>query len=143
MREPHGRRAPAAARTSSPPEQEIAERLSLAGPFGKCWKAGRSRPASTFPDIAEILPRLGKEGLQLEGEELAAIGRCVLSGLKLRRHILRAAPSGGLSPIASGIPDLSALSRAIFPDAGSRRAPAGKADTLPGGNPGTDPPQPG
>ena len=67
-----------------------------------------------FPDIAEVVPRLGKEGLQLEGEELAAIGRCVLSALKLRRHILKAAPSGALSPIASCVPDLSSLSRSIF-----------------------------
>ncbi len=94
--------------------EEIAERLSLAGAFRAMLESGSEPPGLDFPDLAEVLPRLGKEGLQLEGEELAAIGRCILSGLKLRRHVLKVAPAGALAPIASGIPDLSALSREIF-----------------------------
>ena len=94
--------------------QEIAERLSLAGAFKGMLENGSEPPGLDFPDVAEVLPRLGKEGLQLEGEELAAVGRCVLSGLKLRRHILKAAPSSSLVPLAADIPDLSILSRAIF-----------------------------
>lgn len=94
--------------------QQIAERLSLCGAFRSMLEAGSEPPGLDFPDVAEILPRLGKEGLQLEGGELAAIGRCILSGLKLRRHVLRSDPAGGLSPLAQGIPDLSGLSRSIF-----------------------------
>ena len=86
----------------------------LAGSFREMLESRAEPPGLDFPDIAEVVPRLGKEGLQLEGEELAAIGRCVLSALKLRRHILKAAPSGALSPIASCVPDLSSLSRSIF-----------------------------
>ncbi len=97
--------------TSAP---EVAERLMLAGSFREMLESRAEPPGLDFPDIAEVVPRLGKEGLQLEGEELAAIGRCVLSALKLRRHILKAAPSGALSPIAAGVPDLSSLSRSIF-----------------------------
>ncbi|HTP58710.1 MAG TPA: endonuclease MutS2, partial [Spirochaetia bacterium] len=97
---------------SSP--QEISERLSLAGAFRNMLESGSEPPGLDFPDTAEVLPRLGKEGLQLEGEELAAVGRCILSGLKLRRHILKGAASGPLAPLAAGIPDLSSLSRAIF-----------------------------
>jgi DNA mismatch repair protein MutS2 len=93
---------------------EISERLSFAGAFRGMLESGTEPPGLDFPDVAEVLPRLGKEGLQLEGEELAAVGRCILSGLKLRRHILKVAPSEVLWPIASGIPDLSGLSRAIF-----------------------------
>jgi DNA mismatch repair protein MutS2 len=93
---------------------EISERLSLAGAFRGMLESGSEPPGLDFPDVTEVLPRLGKEGLQLEGEELAAAGRCILSGLKLRRHILKVSPSEILSPVASGIPDLSELSRAIF-----------------------------
>jgi DNA mismatch repair protein MutS2 len=94
--------------------REVAERLGLAGSFREMLESGAEPPGLDFPDIAEVTPRLGKEGLQLEGEELAAIGRYILSALKLRRHILKAAPSGALSPVASGVPDLSSLSRTIF-----------------------------
>jgi DNA mismatch repair protein MutS2 len=94
--------------------QEVAERLGLAGCFREMLESGAEPPGLDFPDIGEVTPRLGKEGLQLEGEELAAIGRCILSALKLRRHILKAAPLGALSPVASRVPDLSSLSRAIF-----------------------------
>jgi DNA mismatch repair protein MutS2 len=96
----------------NPPDVE--ERISLAIAFRQILESGTELPGFDFPDLDGVLPRLGKEGLQLEGEELAAIGRCILSGLKLRRYVLRAAPDGSLSGIASDIPDLSALSREIF-----------------------------
>ncbi len=94
--------------------KDVAERLVLAGAFRSMLENGSEPPGLDFPDVSEVLPRLGKEGLQLEGEELAAIGRCILSGLKLRRHILKVGEAGVLAPIAASIPDLSALSRAIF-----------------------------
>ena len=94
--------------------KDVAERLVLAGAFRSMLENGSEPPGLDFPDVSEVLPRLGKEGLQLEGEELAAIGRCILSGLKLRRHILKVGEAGILAPIAASIPDLSGLSRAIF-----------------------------
>ncbi len=51
--------------------------------------------------------------MQLEGEELAAIGRWVLSGLKLKRIVLKSG-ARRLGAIASEIPDLTPLSRRIF-----------------------------
>ncbi|HUI69867.1 MAG TPA: endonuclease MutS2 [Spirochaetia bacterium] len=92
----------------------INERLALAEAFRVMLENGQEPPGLDFPDFEETLPKLGKQGLQLEGEELANIGRCILSGLKLRRHIIKVAPSDTLVPIASAIPDLSGLSRAIF-----------------------------
>jgi DNA mismatch repair protein MutS2 len=93
---------------------EIAGRLKLAGAFRQILENGTELPGFDFPDITEVMPRLGKEGLQLEGDELAAIGRCVLSGLKLRRFVLKAGTDSELAPLAANIPDLSGLSRAIF-----------------------------
>ncbi|HVP18321.1 MAG TPA: endonuclease MutS2 [Spirochaetia bacterium] len=93
---------------------EIAERLKSAVAFRRILDDGAELPGFDFPEIADLLPKLGKDGLQLEGEELAAIGRCVLSGLKLRRFVLKAGPENDLARSAAMIPDLSTLSRAIF-----------------------------
>ena len=54
--------------------------LGLALEFRAILESGSTVPGFDFPDIAEVTPRLGKEGLQLDGEELAAIGRWILSG---------------------------------------------------------------
>ena len=48
--------------------------LDLAGEFRAILEGGPVLPSFDFPEIGEVLPRLGKEGLQLEGEELAALG---------------------------------------------------------------------
>jgi len=88
--------------------------LGLALEFRAIMESGGTLPGFDFPNIDEVTPRLGKEGLQLEGEELAAIGRWILSGLKLKRGVLLSRPTGSLGLHAEKVPDLSALSRRIF-----------------------------
>ena len=94
--------------------ETVNETLALARAFREVLESGTPFPGLDFPDISDVVPRLGKEGLQLDAEELAAIGRCILSALKLRRHLLRIGSHKGLLSAATGIPDLSSLSRAIF-----------------------------
>jgi DNA mismatch repair protein MutS2 len=50
----------------------------------------------------------------MEGEELAAVGRTILSALALARHVQKSAPPGPLLDIAARIPDLGPTARAIF-----------------------------
>jgi DNA mismatch repair protein MutS2 len=88
--------------------------LGLTLEFRTMLESGNAVPGFDFPDIADIVPRLGKEGLQLEGEELAALGRWILSGLKMKRLVLLGRPGGPLAPHAEAVPDLSPLSRKIF-----------------------------
>ena len=91
----------------------LADSLALALEFRAILESGDSLPGFDFPDLGGVLLMLGKPGMQLEGEELAAIGRWVLSGLKLKRVVLKAG-TGRLGAIASEIPDLAPLSRRIF-----------------------------
>jgi DNA mismatch repair protein MutS2 len=91
----------------------LADAHALALEFRAILESGESLPGFDFPDLDGILPTLGKPGMQLEGEELAAIGRWVLSGLKLKRIVLKSG-ARRLGVIASEIPDLTPLSRRIF-----------------------------
>ncbi len=77
-------------------------------------EAGSAVPGFDFPEVDQVIPRLGKEGLQLDGEELAALGRWILSGLKMKRMVLVNRPGGPLAGHAERVPDLSPLSRRIF-----------------------------
>jgi DNA mismatch repair protein MutS2 len=95
-------------------ERALDERLDLVLECRTLLEAGQSLPGFDFPDIDGIIPRLGKGGMQLEGEELAALGRWILSGLKLKRIAVTARSTPRLSGIASSIPDLASLSRRIF-----------------------------
>jgi DNA mismatch repair protein MutS2 len=97
----------------------LGERLSLSLEFRAILESGRALPAFDFPDIGTVPARLGKEGLVLEGEELAGLGRWILSALKMRRGVLSESErsgkeGGGLAHLASGVPDLSSLSKSIF-----------------------------
>jgi DNA mismatch repair protein MutS2 len=94
--------------------KDLDEALGLALEYRVILDSGSSLPGFDFPDIDGLVPRLGKEGLQLEGEELAAIGNWILSALKLRRVTLTAGPAAALSRIASEIPDLAPVSKKIF-----------------------------
>jgi DNA mismatch repair protein MutS2 len=91
----------------------LADAHALALEFRAILESGDSLPGFDFPDLGGMVLMLGKQGMQMEGEELAAIGRWVLSGLKLKRVVLKA---GGirLGAIASEIPDLAPLTRRIF-----------------------------
>ena len=93
---------------------ELDDLLSLSLEFRAILESGRSLPGFDFPELGSVLSTLGKHGGQLEGEELAGIGRWVLSALKLKRVVLEHGGKGRLADIASGIPDLAALSRQIF-----------------------------
>jgi DNA mismatch repair protein MutS2 len=92
----------------------IKESLDLALAARAALEAGIPLPGFDFPDIDEILPVLGKAGLELEGEELAAVGRSILSSLKLKRFVVKASEQERLRRIAQEIPDLSPVSRRIF-----------------------------
>jgi DNA mismatch repair protein MutS2 len=118
-------------------QAEVAKAIELALQFRSILDSGAPMPGFDFPDIEQIVPRLGKQGLQLEAEELSAVGRWILSGLKLKRVVqagtargamargvqAREAPArsasdassrAGLAEIAEAMPDLSVLSRSIF-----------------------------
>jgi DNA mismatch repair protein MutS2 len=118
-------------------QAEVAKAIELALQFRSILDSGAPMPGFDFPDIEQIVPRLGKQGLQLEAEELSAVGRWILSGLKLKRVVqagtargamargvqAREAPArsasdassrAGLAEIAEAMPDLSAISRSIF-----------------------------
>jgi DNA mismatch repair protein MutS2 len=94
-------------------QKPLADAHALALEFRAILESGDSLPGFDFPDLGGILLALGKPGMQLEGEELAAIGRWVLSGLKLKRVVLKSG-ARRLGAIASEIPDLTPLSRRIF-----------------------------
>ena len=88
--------------------------LGLSLEFRAILESGSSLPGFDFPDIDHALAVIGKQGLAMEGEELAAIGRWILSALKLRRAVLKTGGRGPLHAIAEEVPDLAALSRRIF-----------------------------
>jgi DNA mismatch repair protein MutS2 len=94
--------------------QPLDELLGLTLEFRAIVESGQQLPGFDFPDIEQVLPRLGKEGLQLDGEELAAVGRWILSGLKMKRLVVLGRPGGPLSRHAEAVPDLSPLSKKIF-----------------------------
>ena len=81
--------------------EALADSLALALEFRAILESGDSLPGFDFPDLGGVLLTLGKPGMQLEGEELAAIGRWVLSGLKLKRVVLKSG-RGRCGAIARG-----------------------------------------
>jgi DNA mismatch repair protein MutS2 len=93
---------------------ELRAAHGLAVGFRAVLESGEPLPSLDFPDLDEVLPRLGKAGLLLDGEELAAVGRFVVSALALRRHVLKLSRDPALSALAEAIPDLAELPRAVF-----------------------------
>ncbi|MGA2478925.1 MAG: endonuclease MutS2 [Spirochaetia bacterium] len=86
--------------------------LSLA--FRAILESGSVLPGFDFPGIDQVLAVLGKQGMGLDGEELAAVGRWILSALKLKRVVLKGGGRGPLCAVAEEVPDLAPLSRSIF-----------------------------
>jgi DNA mismatch repair protein MutS2 len=93
--------------------EEVERRKELAAAFRRVLESGKPFPALDFPDIGPLLPRIHKEGALFEPAELAALGRFLVSALRLKRHIA-AGGEEGLAAIAADIADLRELSRAIF-----------------------------
>jgi DNA mismatch repair protein MutS2 len=88
--------------------------LALALAFRAILESGTALPGFDFPDIGQVLAVLGKQGMALDGEELAAVGRWILSALKMKRVVLKGGGRGPLSAVAEEVPDLAPLSRSIF-----------------------------
>jgi DNA mismatch repair protein MutS2 len=93
---------------------EVLAAHGLALAFRAILESGEPVPGLDFPDLDGVLSRLGKPGLQLEGEELAAVGRFVVSALTLRRFVLKLTQHVPLSAIAEAVPDIGTVPRAIF-----------------------------
>ncbi len=94
--------------------QALDDLLGLTRELRAIVEGNGSVPGFDFPDVEQVIPRLGKDGLQLDGEELAALGRWILSGLKMKRMVLVNRPGGPLARHAERVPGLSPLSRRIF-----------------------------
>ncbi len=105
----------------------------MAAALRRAMETSPGLPSFDFPGVEGALTSLAKQGASLDGEELAAVGRSILSSMKLRRYVLKAlpgerdaeasrgaadgnavTPEARLADIARSIPDLSALSRSIF-----------------------------
>lgn len=93
---------------------EVGAAHALALGMRAILESGEPVPGLDFPDLQDVLPRLGKPGLQMEGEELAAVGRFVASALALRGHVRKLSAHAPLTALAGAVPDLDALPRAIF-----------------------------
>ncbi|HUV08806.1 MAG TPA: endonuclease MutS2, partial [Spirochaetia bacterium] len=101
--------------------------LSLVSEYRRILAGGSPFPALDFPPIRPLLRPLTKQGTVLEAEELAAVGRYILSSKRLKRFLFRnveapaavggATVAGGASALgekAGEIPDLDGLSKEIF-----------------------------
>ncbi len=108
-----GRKALAADRITSDP-QVIEEKKTLSSAFRKFLESGRNLNRLDFPNLATILPKLAKKGVRFELEELAHLGRFIVSSLRLKRLLLKGSSPEQLAPQADRIPDLKYLVREIF-----------------------------
>ncbi len=126
-----------AAQPVSVDAQETAGRVALAAAF-RALVEQAPLPALDFPEVAPSVARLAKSGVTLAAEELAAVGRAILSAAEVRRYVMRSAsvlsgegrragpvgeagvPGAGeaafaaLAEMAREIPELDALARLIF-----------------------------
>ncbi len=92
----------------------VKEALELSLAARAALESGIPMPGLEFPEIRPLLPALGKEGLQMEGEDLASIGTHILSAMKLKKFVLKASRNSALHGMAQSIPDLTEISRKIF-----------------------------
>jgi DNA mismatch repair protein MutS2 len=90
---------------------EVEQRKELAAAFRRLLESGKSLPALDFPDVGPLLPRCSKQGAVFEAAELAALGRFLVSALRLKRYV---AGEPGIAAIAGGNADLRDLCRQIF-----------------------------
>lgn len=88
--------------------------LDRVGALRTAMESGSVMPAMDFPEIGPFTARLSKPGAVLEGEEFAAIGRYILSSMKLKRFLSKASSDPLVTGLTDPIPDLSAVSQRIF-----------------------------
>ena len=65
----------------------------MAAALRRAMETAAGLPSFDFPAVEGALASLAKQGASLDGEELAAVGRSILSSLKLRRYVLKALPA--------------------------------------------------
>ena len=94
--------------------EKLKDSLDLSLAFRTALETGTPLPGFDFPDVSAVISMLAKPGSQPDGEELAAVGRHVLSALKLKRFVLKCASDARLRQSAQHIPDLTSVSRRIF-----------------------------
>jgi DNA mismatch repair protein MutS2 len=97
---------------TDPRQLEDSSEMSLA--FRAALETGTPLPGLDFPDVTKVISILSKQGSEPDGEELAALGRHILSALKLKRFVLKCASNARLRLAAQSIPDLTSVSRRIF-----------------------------
>ncbi len=91
----------------------LKERLDQAVAFRRILDAGASFPAMDCAELAGILRGLQKAGAVFDPEELALLGRFLLSAARLKRFLLGAGEPV-LAEIAAGLPENAPLTREIF-----------------------------
>lgn len=89
--------------------EPLAGRLSLAVALRRCLERIDELPSLSFPDIAELLPRLSKEGTVLEAQELKSLSSYTASALALKRVIVEASDDGQLRSLVERMPDLRSV----------------------------------
>ncbi len=97
---------------------ELDHLLSMVSDFRTILTRADDFPASGYPDVS-FLPVLEKEGMVLDGEQLAALGTIIRRGEKIKESIITwhsnlSRLSGLLSERAEGIPDLKCIAEMIF-----------------------------
>jgi DNA mismatch repair protein MutS2 len=93
--------------------EPVRARLELAVSFRRLLESGKELPGGDFPELGQLVSRASKPGALFEPEQLAALGRFVLSAFRLKRYVASGGEAG-LAAIGERIPDLRGLAREIF-----------------------------
>lgn len=104
--------------------EDVKASLNLTTSLRKILESGEALPELDFPALTPFLPRLQKGGSVLEAEELAFLGRYLLSAKKLKQFIVKVAglqapgrdgiSFGALIEKAEALPDMEFLTKEIF-----------------------------
>ena len=93
--------------------QEVEERKARAVAFRRVLESGKPFPAFDFPPLDTLQSKLFKQGALFEMEELAFLGRFIVSARRLLKF-LHTSGEATLIPLAAALPDLKGLSKDIF-----------------------------
>jgi DNA mismatch repair protein MutS2 len=94
-------------------KEAVLKLLNLSVEFRNIMDSGKSLPALSFPYLEDILPKLTKEGIALDKEELSCIARYLASAFRIKQFLQKQSIGSSLSVIAGSIPDLFFLVREI------------------------------